>query len=109
MATVATLASVTATATTTTEATRTRTLASAPLYPHTPDTGAPTDALAEQGDKGSRFRADKAKKENSGDGHQGESAGAWDGKKTNPSGSRVQRNLHRREMYLWQLETFTMK
>lgn len=78
--TVATRASVTVTATTTTEATRTRTLASAPLYPHTPDTGAPTDALAEQGDKGSRFRADKAKKENSGDGHQGESAGAWDDK-----------------------------
>lgn len=26
-------------------------------YPHTPDTGAPTDVLAVQGDKGSRSRA----------------------------------------------------
>lgn len=35
----------------------TATSAGAPLYPHTPDTGAPTDALAVQGDKGSRSRA----------------------------------------------------
>ena len=62
MATARTRASVTATATTTTAATLTLTLASAPLYPHTPDTGAPTDALAVQGDKGSRFRAYKSEK-----------------------------------------------
>ena len=57
MATARTRVSVTVAATGRTVATCTATSAGAPLYPHTPDTGAPTDALAVQGDKGSRSRA----------------------------------------------------